>query len=69
MVMLTLPQLSTNLAVLDRLAEVSFGGRVTATAKFPDEAEALRQAGATTVFNFYAEAGASYAAHVTAEGS
>jgi len=69
MVMLALPQLSTNLAVLERLAEVSFGGRVAATAKFPDEADALRQAGATTVFNFYAEAGAGFAAHVTAEGS
>ena len=69
MVMLALPKLSTNLAVLDRLAEVSFGGRVAAIARFPDEVDALRHAGATSVFNIYAEAGAGFAAHVTAEGS
>ncbi len=69
MVMLALPQLNTNLAVLDRLAEVSFGGRVAATAKFPDEVGILKQAGASTVFNYYAQAGAGFAAHVIAEES
>ena len=64
LVMLALPKQSTNLAVLDRLAEVSFGGKIAATARFPDEVEALKSAGADTVFNIYTEAGAGFAAHV-----
>ncbi len=65
-VMLALPKLTTTLAVLGQLKAVSFTGRIAATAKFPDEVEAMEQAGATTVFNFYTEAGAGFAAHVVA---
>lgn len=65
LVMLALPKLSTHLAIIDRLSEVSFSGRIAATARFPDEVEALMKAGATTVFNIYTEAGAGFAAHVT----
>ena len=64
-VMLALPNLAASLAVLEELRAVSFSGRVAATARFPDEFEALERAGATTVFNVYAEAGAGFAAHVT----
>jgi hypothetical protein len=66
--MLALPKLSTSLAVLSQLKAASFAGRIAATARFPDEVEALQQAGATTVFNIYTEAGAGFAAHVVAEG-
>lgn len=65
LVMLTLPQKNTTMAVLDRLSEASFTGYVAATAKFPDEVEDLQHAGATTVFNIYTEAGAGFATHVT----
>jgi hypothetical protein len=64
LVMLALPNLNTNLAVLAQLKAAGFDGRVAATAKFEDEVEALREAGATTVFNIYTEAGTGFAAHV-----
>jgi glutathione-regulated potassium-efflux system ancillary protein KefC len=64
-VMLTLPKKSATLAVLDRLRQTSFAGRIAAIARFPDEAEDLQRAGAQTVFNIYTEAGAGFAAHVT----
>jgi hypothetical protein len=67
LVMLALPNLKTNLSVLDQLEETRFAGRVAATARFPDEIETLKQAGAATVFNIYTEAGTGFAAHVAAE--
>lgn len=65
-VMLVLPKFTANLAVLEQLKSTSFAGRVAAIAKFPDEVEVLKQAGANTVFNFYTEAGAGFAAHIIA---
>jgi predicted Kef-type K+ transport protein len=67
LVMLALPQLRTNLSVLHQLKQANFRGEVAATARFADEIEALREAGAATVFNIYTEAGAGFAAHVVAE--
>ena len=64
LVMLALPNLAASLAVLDQLKAASFGGRVAATARFQDEIKLLEQAGASTVFNAYAEAGSGFAAHV-----
>ena len=64
--MLTLPNLAANLAVLDQLEAASFDGQVAAVARFHDEIEPLEQAGASTVFNVYAEAGAGFAEHVAA---
>ena len=66
LVMLALPNVNTNLAVLDQLQAVSFSGRSVATAKFQDEVETLERAGATSVFNVYNEAGAGFAAHAIA---
>ena len=64
LVMLALPKLSTNLAVLQELNAASFIEKIAVTAKFDDETETLMQAGATTVFNVYAESGAGFASHV-----
>ena len=64
LVMLTLPNLGANLAVIEQLKAASFGGRVAATARFQDDIEMLEQAGASTVFNVHAEAGSGFAAHV-----
>ena len=44
-----------------------FDVRVAATARYPDEVEELKEAGAATVYNIYTEAGAGFAAHVTGE--
>jgi len=67
LVMLALPKVATNMAVLEQLKASSFTGQIAATARFPDEAETLKKAGATTVFNIYTEAGAGFAGHVLAQ--
>lgn len=67
LVMLTLPKLNATIAVLDRLKEASFTGDVAATARFRDDLELLKQAGATTVFSVLTEAGVGFASHVTNE--
>jgi len=67
LVMLALPKTIISLAVLDRLRETAFSGRVAAIAKFADEETKLKQAGATTVINIYTEAGAGFAAQVDAQ--
>lgn len=64
LVLLALPNLASNLAVLDQLNTSSSYCRVAATARFPDEVEVLRKAGASSVYNLYAEAGSGFAAHV-----
>ena len=63
LVMLALPNLTANLAVLNQLKTISFDGKIAVIAKFEDEAEVLSDAGAHTVFNVYKEAGAGFAAH------
>jgi len=64
LIMLALPNLQANLDALEQLGQTSFSGRLAAIAKFTDEAQILRQAGATAVFNIYTEAGAGFADHV-----
>lgn len=64
LVMLTLPNFSTTLAVVELLVQSDFKGKIAATAKFPDEIEQLKQAGVDTVFNMHSEAGAGFASHV-----
>ena len=64
LVMLALPNLQANLDALEQLREISFPGRIAATARFPDELEQLQQFGATAVFNIYTEASAGFAEHV-----
>lgn len=64
LVMLALPNLQANLDALEQLREISFPGRIAATARYPDEKERLRQSGATAVFDIYTEAGSGFADHV-----
>jgi len=66
LVMLALPTLTANLDALEQLREIGFAGGIAATARYPDEVARLREAGATAVFNIYAEAGTGFAAHVAA---
>ena len=67
LVMLALPKLRTSLSVLEQLKAARFSGRVAATARYPEDTEALLQAGATSVFNIYTEAGTGFADHVAAQ--
>jgi len=64
LVMLALPNLEASLSALEQLRTIHFSGRIAATARYPDEIAPLREAGATAVFNVYAEAGAGFAGHV-----
>ncbi len=64
LVMLALPNLQANLDALEQLHEISFRGRIAATARYPDEKERLHRAGATAVFDIYTEAGSGFANHV-----
>jgi predicted Kef-type K+ transport protein len=66
LVMLALPNLQSSLDALEQLREIAFSGRIAATARYPDEEAALSKAGATAVFNIYAEAGTGFAGHVEA---
>ena len=64
LVMLALPNIKANLAVLEQLEAISYTGHITAIARFSDEVQLLKEAGATAVFNIYTEAGAGFADHV-----
>ncbi len=64
LVMLALPNLAANLAVLDQIKAASFDGRIASAVRFHDEIEVLEQAGASVVFNVLAEAGSGFAKHV-----
>lgn len=63
MIMLTLPNLEANLEILRHLERFGFSGEIAALAQFPDEESVLKEAGATAVFNIYAEAGLGFADH------
>ena len=69
LVMLALPTLTANLDALEQLREIGFKGGIAATALYPDDEAQLREAGATAVFNIYAEAGTGFAGHVAATHS
>ncbi len=64
MVLLTLPEHTANMIAVDQLNDMKFAGSIAATAKFDDEVEELKAAGAQAVFNLYAEAGFGLAEHV-----
>ena len=66
LVMLALPSLTANLDALKQLREINFKGGIAAITRYPDEEAQLRDAGATAVFNIYAETGAGFATHVAA---
>jgi predicted Kef-type K+ transport protein len=55
---------ASNLAVATLLREQGFDLQLASVAHYPDDEEALREAGVDAVFNFYASAGESFAEHV-----
>ena len=50
-----------------QIRELGYQGQLAAIAKYPDEMEALKEAGADRVFNLYAEAGIGLADDVCHE--
>lgn len=61
LVMLAMPNQQENLYAVRQLRSLGYQGKLTAIAKYPDDIDALKQAGADSVFNLYAEAGAGFA--------
>lgn len=66
LVMLAMPEHQANMYALKQLQASGYNGYVAAVANYPDQAERLRKAGAHSVFNTYAEAGAGFASDVEA---
>ncbi|MGD8291416.1 MAG: cation:proton antiporter [Desulfobacterales bacterium] len=64
MILLTLPEHTANMTAVAQLTQNKFAGSIAATAKFDDEVEELKAAGAQAVFNLYTEAGFGLAEHV-----
>ncbi len=64
LVILAMPCLEGKLYVLKTLENRNFSGTVAAVAQFDDEVRTLQEAGISTAFNMYDEAGAGLAAHV-----
>lgn len=59
--MLTMTSHQANMFALQQLQEAGFTGQITAVARFADEQQALREAGASLVYDFYDKAGQGYA--------
>ena len=58
-----------NMAVASLLREMGFDLELASVAHYPDDEQALRNAGVGAVFNFYAGAGENFAEHVEEEFS
>ncbi len=59
--MVALPNHGENLFAINYLRSLNFKGRLAAIAKYPDEVDSLKQAGADSAFNIYTEAGTGFA--------
>ena len=64
MVILAMPKHNANMNALKELTRRQFPGKIAATAKYDDEVEELKQAGAHAAYNIYAQAGFGFAEHV-----
>ncbi len=61
LIMLAVPSFQENLFAVKQLRRLGYQGKLTVIAKYPDEEKTLKEAGADSVFNLYAEAGAGFA--------
>ncbi len=64
LMILTMPNLDSQLFAARMMKKRGFKGEIAAMAQFDDEVEILREAGVSTSFNVYAEAGAGLGSHV-----
>jgi len=65
LVMLAMPTLRDMQQTTRLLTDSDYGGSIAAVAKFDDDRVALEAIGVHATFNFYAEAGAGFAKHVS----
>ncbi len=61
LILLTMPNADENRFAAAQLRNTGYTGHIAATAKYDEEIDLLRQAGADAVFNLYAEAGSGFA--------
>ena len=66
-IMLALPNRASKLAVLHRIRDAGFEGRIAVAVRFPDEIEVMRATGASILFDLSTEAGTGFAEHVAAQ--
>jgi hypothetical protein len=64
LVLLSTGEIRSDLATIHALRQRDQHRKIAATATWPEDAEALREAGANLVFSIYADAGADFAQHV-----
>ena len=63
-VILAMPQHNANMNALEELTRRQFPGKIAAAARYDDEVDELKQAGAHAAYNIYAQAGFGFAEHV-----
>jgi voltage-gated potassium channel Kch len=66
-VMLVMPDHNAQVAAIQQIRERGFGGKIAATAKYPDDLEKLRELGVDAALNIYAEVGTGFALLASSE--
>ena len=64
LVLVTLPNHASNLAVVKQLQQHNYPGHIAATGKYPDEVDDFIELGIESAYNIYAEAGSGFAGHI-----
>jgi Trk K+ transport system NAD-binding subunit len=64
LVLVTLPNHASNLAVVKQLQQHNYPGHIAATAKYPDEVDDFNELGIESAYNIYAKAGSGFAGHI-----
>ncbi|MEA2059014.1 MAG: cation:proton antiporter family protein [Thermodesulfobacteriota bacterium] len=64
LVMLALPDPRTAIFSIQQMKERGYGGQITASVRYEDQMQLLKDAGIDGVYNLYEEAGAGFADHV-----
>ncbi len=64
LLILTIPNLESQLYIAQKAREYGFDGEMAAVALYDDQVEILREAGVETSFNVYSEAGIGLASHI-----
>ena len=64
LVMLALPDIRTSVFAIQQMKERGFAGKVTASVRYEDEIQLLKEEGIDAVYSLYEEAGVGFADHV-----
>lgn len=64
LILLAMPKYDENLFAARQLHDLGYAGKLAAVAKYPDELQALQEAGVHAAYNLYTAAGSGFAEHV-----